>query len=179
MTTEQASPDQQHTFYIKLQGLEESDAKDVAIELQKAYASSDNHDVNVEFLLASLIRQKMSEKERLRKKSIYRDGYRKRPEVIAKTELKKKDPKHIASRKAYADKPEVKERKKLKGKQNSLIVKAAKEEVPELVTKIVGEEGWKRKKLSSKPRSRKPVKNCCQEATNGMEMDKPISVPCE
>lgn len=174
--TEATTPPEE-LYYLKIRGLEFQDANKIAQELQNSFQDAKEDSVKVELLLASLIREKMSEKERLRRKAIYRDGYRKRPEVKAKAELKKNDPVYIAARQAYANKPEVLERKRLKGQTNSLLLKTVKQEIPEFVVKVVGEEALKRKKPTrSKTRETRGSAQCCDSGM-AMETEQSAAIP--
>lgn len=91
----------------------------------------------------SAIKMIKSDEEKLKRRRIYRQQYTKRPDVRAKIKKRLNDPKVIEARKAYAEKPEVKLRKKQLSAASRALKKKLKEEYPtihdSLITEVIKE----------------------------------------
>lgn len=75
--------------------------------------------------------------EKRAKKRLYRTSYMSKPEVKARVEKRKHDPKLLAEKKEYSSRPEVKERKKMLSWQNRMVGRVFKQEYPELRERIL------------------------------------------
>lgn len=80
-----------------------------------------------------------NEEEKMKNRRMYRKEYMKRPKTIEKLREKLKDPRVIAERQQYANKPEVKERKKLLTKRARILKKIIKEKHPDIYNECLSE----------------------------------------
>ncbi len=87
----------------------------------------------------STIKIVQSEEEKLQKKRLYRKEYTKRPHVQEKSKIRLQKPDVIEARKRYADREDVKERKKVLSAAARAMNKKLKEEYPDIHYKLLNE----------------------------------------
>jgi hypothetical protein len=92
------------------------------------------------------VKFKKTKEEKEERRRLYRQKYMKRPHVLEKLKKRLADPAVVKARKEYAEKPEVKERKKNNAKRNREIPSKLKKLAPAIYHEIVkqvthGEEG--------------------------------------
>ncbi len=85
------------------------------------------------------VRFKKTPEEKEERRRLYRQKYMKRPNVVEKLRKRLADPQTIKARKEYAERPQVKERKKQLAKQNREIPAKLKNKAPELYKEIIKE----------------------------------------
>lgn len=98
--------------------------------------SNDGSTTECEYKIAN-VRLTKSKEEKDKAKRVYRRNYAKRPLVQAKIRERLSNPEMKKKLKAYSEKPEVKERKKLLAARNRAARNALKYEHPELYKEII------------------------------------------
>jgi hypothetical protein len=126
------------TTYILLKGFSEKVVHDLVDEIaEQAEEQNQNQNyvskygkMEISTIEPELVRVKLSDLEKARKKEAYRSEYRKRPEVVAKREARNESEELRKARKEYAQQPEVKARKMELAKARRQMLKTFKEQHP-------------------------------------------------
>lgn len=85
------------------------------------------------------VKFKKTKEEKDARRRFYRQEYMKRPAVVEKLKKRLADPETIAARKRYAEREDVKKRKKELAKQNREIPAKLKKKAPKLYQEIISE----------------------------------------